>query len=194
MIRPNDTVASLRVLESGNARARASAGAVEACRQCSGVNCCGTLRPGGPVEPPFLTTADINLIEYHTGLRRDQFSNDRVNPVTGDRVSFMQTHEGSGCVFFDKTEGRCGIYRWRPVDCRLFPLDIEKDGDTYYWAIHKHESCRLTPADKRALLKFGKTAVAALREDMHNYATVPVPGMTAVGYDRVGRVSDEFAP
>ena len=33
------------------------------------------------------------------------------------------------------TKCRCGIYDTRPLDCRLFPLDIIEEKDAYYWCI-----------------------------------------------------------
>lgn len=39
------------------------------------------------------------------------------------------------CVLSKK--GKCSIYKDRPLACRLYPIDIRKEGDTFYLVIHK---------------------------------------------------------
>ncbi len=43
-------------------------------------------------------------------------------------------------------ENRCCLYEDRPLDCRLFPLDIIEEGGEYYWCIFticpQHEQIR----------------------------------------------------
>ncbi len=50
-----------------------------------------------------------------------------------DGTAFLLNHQA--CVFLDRQTGKCRIYEARPLDCRLFPLDIvEQDGE-YYWCV-----------------------------------------------------------
>lgn len=173
-------IRSLPVIAPQNAE-----GTISACKNCSGLQCCGTLRPGGSIEPPFLTPDDVHRISRVTGLPDDDFSEPRLNPATGKYVVFMRTQPGTGCVFFDHESGRCTIYKHRPIDCRLFPLDIEFDDGVFYWALHNHDSCRLKSNDVRSLIRYGECAIQQLTGVILDYATVPVPGMNAVGYTRL---------
>ncbi|HEV7859050.1 MAG TPA: YkgJ family cysteine cluster protein [Pyrinomonadaceae bacterium] len=38
------------------------------------------------------------------------------------------------CAFLGP-EGKCRIYEMRPLDCRLFPLDIIEEQGEYYWCV-----------------------------------------------------------
>jgi Fe-S-cluster containining protein len=50
----------------------------------------------------------------------------------------------TACIY--AKENRCHLYEDRPLDCRLFPLDIIEDEGTYWWCIFtvcpKHEIIR----------------------------------------------------
>lgn len=39
------------------------------------------------------------------------------------------------CAFLERRTGKCRIYDIRPLDCRLFPLDIVEEGGEYYWCV-----------------------------------------------------------
>lgn len=81
------------------------------CHDCRG-QCC---------HMPWLAKDELHLA--------DKFP-DSINLI-GDTAFFL---DHDRCTFLD-TQGRCKIYDIRPLDCRLFPLDIiEKDGE-YYWCV-----------------------------------------------------------
>jgi Fe-S-cluster containining protein len=81
------------------------------CPDCRG-QCC---------QMPWLSQAETHLAEQFPNLIK----------FVGDTPFFLD-HER--CAFLNG-EGKCSIYDIRPLDCRLFPLDIiEEDGD-YYWCI-----------------------------------------------------------
>lgn len=66
----------------------------------------------------------------------------------------METIDGSrfigGCgQCAAKVGTRCGIYKNRPLDCRLFPLDIVEHEGTYWWCIF--QTCR-HPAELATVL------------------------------------------
>ena len=46
-------------------------GSLESCKSCSGDLCCGTLKEGGVIEPPFLFEQDIKSIRDATGLEKE---------------------------------------------------------------------------------------------------------------------------
>ena len=158
-------------------RIKPTHGTLDACRGCSGSNCCGRLRQGGKLEPPFLTARDVMQIQEATGLPRRKFSQERLNPATGNTVLFMATRNNKGCIFFNKADGSCGIHSSRPLDCRLFPLDVEAVGGQFYWVRHNYEHCDLSRADRKRLLRYGREALPYLEADLNDYGTVSVPGM-----------------
>ena len=164
--------------------------ALSACRECSGVNCCGKLRQGGPVEPPFLTVHDLRQVRHFTGLSCRDFAEARTNPVTGKTVFFMRVRPGGGCVFFSPSSGKCRIYTVRPIDCKLFPLDIKKIGRRYAWILYRYQHCHLTEADRTTLLRLRDQALSVLGHALEEYATVPVPGMDGLRRRIVGWIGD----
>jgi len=160
-------------------------GRIHACKKCSGLECCGVLEEGGSLEPPYLTRQDIQLIEYHTGFSKKQFAVQRVNPVTGNKIYTMKVTPNYGCIFFDFNKGNCGIHSFRPMDCRLFPLDIRFIDNSYYWALFKYKHCNLSPRDIDILLKYKDVALTMLGNELHDYSTYPIPGMTKIGYQLI---------
>lgn len=47
---------------------------------------------------------------------------------------FHMSVDDSDCVFYKN--GKCTIYQYRPVDCKLFPYDIIKKNKKYYLIIY----------------------------------------------------------
>lgn len=81
------------------------------CRECRG-QCC---------HMPWLAQDELHLAGKFP---------DSINLI-GDTAFFL---DHDRCTFLDK-QGKCKIYDIRPLDCRLFPLDIiEQDGE-YYWCV-----------------------------------------------------------
>lgn len=162
-------------------------GCLEACKGCSGFNCCGSLCKGGKIEPPFLTKHDLSAIKYFTGMKIEDFSETRINPYTGKSVFFLKTNKKQ-CFFFNPDEGKCKIHAIRPVDCRLFPLDIKKINSHYFWILYSYEHCNLTDEDIPCLLNFRDRAVSILGGELIEYATVPLPGMAKLPQQILGEV------
>ena len=151
-------------------------GCLEACKNCSGFNCCGVISRGGRIEPPFLTHYDIGQIEAFTGLKQEFFSERVTNPTTGNYVHLLKSRDNA-CVFFDAHNGKCRIYNVRPIDCRIFPLDIKKVDTKFFWVLYDYAHCHLTQEDELHLLDLRPQALSVLGKDIVDYATFPVPGM-----------------
>jgi Fe-S-cluster containining protein len=166
-------------------------GSIDACKKCSGLECCGIVSEGGVIEPPYLTIYDIRQIEHYTGLKKEQFAVKRKNPVTGNVVSFLNTIENEGCIFFDRKKGKCTIHSFRPIDCRLFPLDLRafpSDTNTvpnYFWALFKFKRCSLNKKDISSLLKYKEVIKTILEEEIHDFATYPLPEMEKIGFQKL---------
>lgn len=172
-----------------------SCGTIDACKKCSGFDCCGIVSEGGIIEPPYLTQHDINQIEQFTGLKLSEFTVKRTNPVTGNEVFIMKTIENEGCVFFNRNKGKCEIYSFRPIDCRLFPLDCRtfpsnrnKIEMNYYWALYKLKRCNLSKKDLASLLEYKEEITPILEKEMHDFATYPLPEMEKIGFKKLSRI------
>lgn len=178
---------SLRGLhETGSVDLFKDSGSLDACRECSGSKCCGNIKHGGTIEPPFLTFFDVARISRATGLAADEFSDPVFNKVTGNHVRFLKTGSKHGCHFLE--EGRCSIHNNRPIDCRLFPLDVKKLGGVLTWVIYEYEHCVLSDRDKDLLMKQVSPAMRVLEGELEDYATVPLSGMANIGYAVLGPV------
>lgn len=163
---------------------------LHACMNCpANFVCCSVSSRGGVVESPYLMPSDIKAIAEVTGLDEKEFVENRVNPQTGNIVSFMSPPEGHGCRFHDTVGGKCGIYNARPIDCRLYPLDILfKDGN-YYWILRQY--CEITEEDLRALVAYGQALLPSIKDHLHDYATVPLEAMDKAPYLVVAPVEFE---
>lgn len=163
---------------------------LHACMNCP-VNsvCCSVSSRGGVVESPYLMPSDIKAISEMTSLQEEAFVENRINPLTGNVVSFVSPPEGHGCRFHDIAGGKCGIYNARPIDCRLYPLDILfKDGN-YYWILRQY--CDITDEDLKALVAYGQALLPLIKDHLHDYATVPLEAMDRAPYLLVAPVMFE---
>lgn len=171
-----------------------SPGMIEACKKCSGLTCCGIVSEGGIIEPPYLTKHDVGQIEKFAGLKKEEFTVERQNPVTGNIVLLMKTVENEGCIFFNRNKGKCEIYSFRPIDCRLFPLDCRvfpsnanKSETNYYWALYKFKRCNLSKKDISSLLEYKEKVINILEKEIHDFATYPLPEMEKIGFKKLSR-------
>ncbi|MBF0406242.1 MAG: YkgJ family cysteine cluster protein [Candidatus Riflebacteria bacterium] len=83
----------------------------ESCRNC--VDCC--------FQPWFLIEEKANM---EAVFRNDIIEVDSVSMCNSPKCRFS-------------SDGCCAIYKNRPLDCRLFPLDIIEYEGSYWWAVFK---------------------------------------------------------
>lgn len=95
----------------------------ESCRVCSHTSCC-------KLEPAMLTNEDVKRIQKRTKLEIEDFS--RKRNIDGQKIRFLRRKKDGSCFFLD-SENKCSIYKDRPVDCRIFPLDIDVQDGIYKW-------------------------------------------------------------
>jgi len=161
-------------------------GSLNACGCCKTVSCCGK---GGSVTAPFLASYDVSRISKRTGLGPDKFSDETVNPATGKTVRFLKINSTEGCHFLKA--GRCSIHEFRPVDCRLFPLDLKMVNGAPQWVIYNYHHCDLSERDHKLLMEQIASATMILGYEMLDYATVPTPGMAEMGFKLVSPSQSE---
>lgn len=134
------------------------------CAECRGPNCC-------EMDPPFLTERDVQAIVNFTGLNVDQFS--EVQDIHQRPIHRMRQSSTRHCYFYDQESHRCRIYESRPVDCRLFPLDIARIQNRDTWILYT--TCPLdTPLAKQTALEMAasaeQTLLPHLRDHLASYA------------------------
>lgn len=98
-----------------------------ACERCGGKCCTGQ---SGNV---FANNDEITLLAAHFGLKFDEFVQIYLRKVRW-KWSFKEVEfeNGFACVFFDTQRRCCGIYEFRPRQCRSFPF-------WEYFKTHKEE-------------------------------------------------------
>lgn len=161
----------------------ATVGTLDSCASCpASDNCCSRVKHGGAVEAPVLLESEARRIAQRTGEAVGAFSRD-----LGDGA-FRQILSRHGCAFF--SQGRCDIYEDRPIDCRLFPVDIiEQDDGTLIWIAYT----RLCPEgfDRTGLLDHAERLLPALAGRTREYARVEARGMDAEPYEVLGPLSTQ---
>jgi Fe-S-cluster containining protein len=171
--------------ESAN---QALAPQLKACRECSASKvCCSVAKSGGEIESPYLLPTDVSLISQTLGILPEEFVEVRPNSVTGHSVTFVKSSGSSGCRFHSQSSGHCEIYNVRPLDCRLYPLDIVRLNGTYFWILWEY--CTITEADLSALLSFGRQILPLSADDLADYATVPLNSMSKTPYRIIAPLS-----
>jgi len=153
------------------------AGTYSFCKDCpTNGHCCSRVKHNGKIESPVIFQNDIEEIVRYTGKHPDSFSLRRDDSYEGLRS--MRTDE-AGCYFYNN--GECSIYTVRPVDCRLFPLDIKMEEDgRIVWIAYT----RLCPVgfDPRNYLEEAKTLLPELGKNVYQYAKMELPGMDKEPY------------
>lgn len=64
---------------------------------------------------------------------RNLICNDEFYNKINDNLFQLKVEDGK-CIFYQN--GKCSIYNYRPVDCKLYPFDIIKDGVNYYLVLY----------------------------------------------------------
>lgn len=129
------------------------------CESCWSFHCCKEIG-----SPFFLTQYDIDKIKAKKQLKENEF---RVKKLFRHRaLNFLRQKESGECVFF--SDGKCQIYPFRPLDCRLFPLDLHYRNGQYIWI--KYHLCQglVLPLD-RQLEKAELEILPLLSNDLEIY-------------------------
>lgn len=145
------------------------------------------------VSPPFLTDSDVLAISRLTGLSVDQFSEVVEHPQNGHKVRIMKTitiSDGQSTCFFFTGDRKCSIYKSRPYDCRLFPLDILKKGGKYYWILYT--ICKVDQQDPEIgrLVRIAESfLLPEIRPYIDDYATFEIGHSPAGQWIEIGQIN-----
>ena len=83
---------------------------------CLGCGRCCRGEPGAI----WLTRAEEKKISQYLGIAEDLFISDFCTRKWGN-LSIREKINGE-CVFYQPSSNKCGIYEFRPLQCRLFPF------------------------------------------------------------------------
>ena len=135
------------------------------CNTCGHCNCCH-------IAPPFLTPEECQAIQKCTDKPVEEFA---ILKTDGNEVFYvMRQGQDKRCVFFDGSKLQCNIYPVRPLDCRLFPLDICYDGQKFRWVMY-NDFCKIK-VDKSKLLSMVDSieheVLSKLKPYLKDYSTL----------------------
>ncbi|MBT4049504.1 MAG: hypothetical protein HOB18_08195 [Nitrospina sp.] len=142
------------------------------CQKCpSSGNCCSRVKRNGSVDAPVVFDSDMEALS----LNSDDYS--EVKHYGNYKARAIHTN-GDGCYFFQG--GKCTVYDRRPIDCRLFPLDIiEKEGRLIWIAYKNLCPVEFNPED---YLEDAKSLLSELGDNVFLYANLILPGMDKEPY------------
>ena len=157
----------------------------EFCNDCLAVNnCCSKVKKDGRIEPPFLTNQDVQNISNYINEPIENFCENR--SPGNDNMIFLKSNEHEKCIFLDDNM-KCKIYGVRPLDCRLFPLDVTKIENDYYWIIYT-KFCFSNKINIPDLLEFANGVLPQLAPYLDDYATIDLPGMDKEEYTILDKI------
>lgn len=106
------------------------------CRSCvNNSKCCCANKK---IDMPILMPHEVDKISVEEGMAKDKFCEKKSNNI------YQMKRKNNRCIFFKNN--KCSIYEYRPIDCRLFPFDIQfKDGA--YRVGYYQNSCAQIPSD-----------------------------------------------
>lgn len=150
------------------------------CENCR-KKCCST-------EPVFLTQYDIKRINKKTALLESKFVIEKVGYEKN--IKLMRYKKGT-CIFFDKKSGKCKIYEFRPLDCQLFPLDIDLRNGKYFLIFYNHCDLKDIPLKElKKEIQFAKSEIIPLlKSNLKEYAKLPMNLYNQKKWITIGQLS-----
>jgi Fe-S-cluster containining protein len=144
------------------------------CSTCRDHACCTKNARDGIIEPPFLTSFDQSALRAVISCA--QFES-RDNAITGNTNTFLPSVNPHGCPFYAR--GKCSIYNARPLDCRLFPLDVKYRDGLLHLILYDFPGCkgRITVQDHDQAREYFEALVPLFGLELIEYATAGTPRM-----------------
>lgn len=143
-------------------------GSIAMCAVCPAANnCCSRVNAAHGVDAPIAFQHEVDAIVRATGQAPATFA----IAVDSSPYSWLKSTP-DGCVFL--RAARCTIYKDRPLDCRIFPLDLVclPDGRIAWIA---YTSVCPTDYNTTALLQAAKGLFCSSAEYMAAYANARTP-------------------
>ncbi len=100
-------------------------GCYDVCNYCSnGGRCCSSF---DRINAPVLNNEEMIKI-------REILNSNNFYEIVDKKIYIMKLNNNK-CIFW--RNGRCSIYKNRPLDCRLYPFDIIKKDSKYYLVLYQ---------------------------------------------------------
>lgn len=125
------------------------------CGTCATCFCC-------ELEPAALLPSDITRISSRTGVAASEFVDRSGGPLAMPVLRFV---DGARCYFLDTSTRRCRIYEVRPLDCRLFPLDVIEEGGAVLLIRYRTNHCGFDSVPTPVLLRKAEKILPQLSVD-----------------------------
>jgi uncharacterized cysteine cluster protein YcgN (CxxCxxCC family) len=109
----------------------------------------------------------------------------------GVRYRSLRLKDDGSCIFFDDKLGRCGVYDYRPLDCRLFPLDITLIDGQYHWICY---DCGFREVDEDTVGFAEKTLLPELMPYVSAYAKAEKLKMKSFTVESIGDFKVNLSP
>ena len=159
------------------------------CEYCKvSQKCCRVLKVKGTLSPPLLTTHDKERLVNHLGEGICDFIQYEYDCKSSKHLMFLRTHARGGCLFY--RNNKCQIYDVRPLDCRIFPLDILEAGGHFYWIIYD-TFCRQEIECER-LVNYGEELIQNYNPDMEEFAVRMNVSAPLTSFKNLGRIGITF--
>jgi len=142
-------------------------------------NCC----TGKTVNLPVITPEEINHISTETSLQQNDFSTS-----TNSSLALMKSKEGK-CYFY--RNGRCSIYAFRPIDCRLYPFDVLKKSDGEFLLISYTNAC-LKPINVSSYINTAKSLLSQLGRYLTDFAEHNAPYLERYEYIEIDTIHPNY--
>jgi len=133
---------------------------LEQCHHCATHICC-------KIEPAFLTPQDLERM----GLSPQDQEHVNKSAWNGFEFLHLQKRKNGKCVFYDSESKKCSKWNSRPLDCRLFPLDIDFHDGRFYWICYSY--CKASVTEYK-LQKLEKTLLPEFTPYLAVYALLPM--------------------
>jgi len=152
------------------------------------------------ISTPFLTPEDVERIKEATGMDESEFAIESVRGGSIGTPSRLDTQplghikqmrtkpSGHGCMFFNEETRLCNIYSARPLDCRLFPLDIIREEGKIYLILHT-ELCSINHAVLDAYVQYAQAhLIPLIKPHIREYTTINMELITHRKWQKLAEI------
>ena len=120
---------------------RADKGTYQFCNSCVGrFDCCCNCKE---IDMPILLPFEVETIATKTRKQIDYFAKKLTTHLY--QMKRRDDKDENECIFF--VNNQCSIYKYRPLDCRMFPFDF-KEIDGEYWVTYYNNVCQAIPTER----------------------------------------------
>jgi Fe-S-cluster containining protein len=123
------------------------------CTHCKAAyKCCEQLGESSDLNAPIIMNDELQNIKESLG----ELFLTCIEDAEDKKVTTIRTRTSGSCVF--RENGQCNIYDHRPFDCMIFPLDIFRIDNQFYWIIY--ETFCEQEIDHEGVLAYGESLLS----------------------------------